>query len=134
MAGSSKGGTCAIYFGLKHHATEIFASACQYHIGDYLNTTKHLPIIKAMMGETYGSSDVEKLNDMVPNMISKNKDSKTKVHLYYSKDEHTYNEHIIDLLQDFDRARISYDSTIDSYINHGENGVYFSKYLKEQFS
>lgn len=34
--GSSKGGSSAIYFGLKYHADEIYAGACQYQVGDYL--------------------------------------------------------------------------------------------------
>lgn len=34
--GSSKGGSSAIYYGLKYHVDEIYAGACQYRVGDYL--------------------------------------------------------------------------------------------------
>lgn len=34
--GSSKGGTAAIYYGLKNNANLIYAGACQYRVGDYL--------------------------------------------------------------------------------------------------
>lgn len=34
--GSSKGGSSAIYFGLKHKVHEIYSGACQYRIGNYL--------------------------------------------------------------------------------------------------
>ena len=34
--GSSKGGTAAIYYGLKNNVNLIYAGACQYRVGDYL--------------------------------------------------------------------------------------------------
>ena len=40
-AGTSKGGTAAIYFGLKLHADHIFSGACQYYIGTYLDREEH---------------------------------------------------------------------------------------------
>ena len=35
--GSSKGGTAAIYYGLKNNVDLVFAGACQYRVGDYLS-------------------------------------------------------------------------------------------------
>lgn len=34
--GSSKGGTAALYYGLKNNVSLIYAGACQYRVGDYL--------------------------------------------------------------------------------------------------
>lgn len=43
-AGTSKGGTAALYFGLKHKVKAVFSGACQYNLGTYLSCEKHLPI------------------------------------------------------------------------------------------
>lgn len=40
--GSSKGGTCAILYGLMTNAEYIIAGACQYRIGSYLNCPYHI--------------------------------------------------------------------------------------------
>lgn len=48
--GTSKGGTCAIYFGLQIGATNIYSGANQYYIGKYLNKDPHIPILQGMMG------------------------------------------------------------------------------------
>lgn len=48
-AGSSKGGSAALIFGLKIGATDIFAAACQYHIGTYV--AKYEDVFLKMCGE-----------------------------------------------------------------------------------
>ena len=133
-AGSSKGGTCAIYYGLKFNVKEVFSSACQYHVGDYLNTDNLRKILEGMMGAHYTEADVRKVNDELPNMIKEKAQSKTLINLYYSEKDHTYQEHIVDLKRDLEAAGIQYTVTKDDYVNHGDNGFYFSKYLKERFS
>lgn len=49
-AGSSKGGTAAIYYGVKNNATAVFSGACQYNLGTYLSIDKHRDIFQSMMG------------------------------------------------------------------------------------
>ncbi len=131
--GSSKGGTCAIFYGLEFNVTEILASACQYHIGDYLYTLNHKKIFFLMMGKNAGEKEVEMLNNMLPRMIKEHAHSTTKVHLCYSELEHTYQEHIVDLISDLEDSNISVSKKVDKYNSHGENGYYFSVYLKEHF-
>lgn len=97
-AGTSKGGTSAIFYGLKYNASDIFAGACQYNLGSYLSVPVHLPILKSMMGKT--SNDVvDLLNSIIPNHLEQNKSKKTLIHLVYSTKEHTYEEHTKDLLK-----------------------------------
>lgn len=133
MAGSSKGGTCAIYYGLKYEADEIFAGACQYHVGTYLSPEKLRDVFFAMMGQQADEITINKLNRMLPEMIANHKNSKTIVHVLYSKQEHTYDEHIIDLLSDLKYNGITTIEKEDYYKTHDENGIYFSSYLKEYF-
>lgn len=49
-AGSSKGGTSAIYHGLRVRANAVIAGAPQYFIGDYLNTDTHRNIFDGIVG------------------------------------------------------------------------------------
>lgn len=132
-AGSSKGGTCAIYYGLKYNATEVYSSACQYHVGQYLNAPELKPILEGMMGKNYDESDVKKLDDELPEMIRQKANSKTIINLFYSEKDPTYQKHIVDLKSDLERNSIKYTVKTDDYIDHGDNGIYFSAHLKEIF-
>ncbi len=132
-AGSSKGGTCAIYYGLIFNVREVFSSACQYHVCDYLNTEELKKVLKGMMGKDYTPDAVRKVNEVLPDMIKEKAHSTTLVNLYYSEKDHTYKDHIVDLKRDLDAADIKYTVTTDNYVIHDENGQYFSKHLKERF-
>lgn len=133
MAGSSKGGTCAIYFGLEHHADEVFAGACQYHVGTYISTPNHRDVLEGMMGKDADQADIDKLDAILPTQLHNHAGASTIIHLCYSKEEHTYPEHIVDLIEDLKKNNIPFVERIDSYTSHGENGIYFSAYLKSYF-
>lgn len=129
--GTSKGGTCAIYFGLEMGATAAFAGACQYHIGSYLYTDHHMPIFKKMMGETAGELERDILDRMMPDQLSKHQGSPMQVHLMYSKDEHTYSEHIKDLISDLEANHIQFTEQIETFKDHKEVGKYFIPYIQK---
>lgn len=132
-AGSSKGGTCAIYYGLKFNVKEVFSSACQYHVGDYLNTEDHRRVMEGMMGKNYCSDDVKRVNEELPKMIKEKTQSRTLINLYYSEKDHTYEDHIVDLKRDLDAAGIHYTITTDDYVKHSDNGFFFKEHLKRRF-
>lgn len=127
--GSSKGGTCAIYYGLLFGANDIYSGACQYFVGKYLNTKAHLPIMKAMMS---GYSDQEAqyiLDRMLPDVIKQSQGASSKVHLLYSKLEHTYVEHIKFMIEDLEKYNISYDEQIEEFKDHNDVGKFFSPWV-----
>lgn len=132
-AGSSKGGTCALYFGLMFNVEEIFCSSCQYHVGDYLNKECYKKIMEGMMGTNFKREDVDVLNSELPNMIKSNAHSSTLINLYYSQKDHTYQEHIVDLIKDLKSTDIHFTTTVDDYVKHTDNGYYFSDHLKKRF-
>ena len=132
--GSSKGGTCAIYYGLAFGASDIFAGACQYRIGTYLNTFNHMPIFKAMMGVNAGEKEQSYLDTMMPKCINENKNSNTIIHLLYSKEEHTFQDDIQYLISDLEANNIKHIDTIKNFYDHGEIGGYFSPWIKEELS
>lgn len=132
--GSSKGGTCAIYYGLHFNASHIYAGACQYYVGNYLNNNTNLPIMKAMLGDDFTQEDVAKLNAMMETQLSSHKGSRSMIHLLYSKNEHTYNEHVVFLLNDLKNYMIPYMEKVEDFSNHSDVGKFFSLFVKEELS
>ena len=130
--GSSKGGSCAIYYGLMYNVTEVIASACQYHIGTYLTEPHNKKIFEKMKGHLDTRDFIATLDSMIPNMIIKSR-YKTKVHLLFSKNDPTYHKHIADLSKDLQTNQIETIEVEAFYKDHGENGPHISSYLKQKF-
>jgi len=130
--GTSKGGTCAIYYGLMFNAKHIYAGACQYYVGNYLDTKSNKVILEAMMGCEVSKENVERLNRIMPEQLQNYSGSNSMIHLLYSKDEHTYREHIVHLINDLDKNHISYDEKVESFKNHNDVGKYFISYIKHE--
>lgn len=132
--GSSKGGTCAIYFGLTSKVDDVYAAACQYYIGQYLNTDEHRRIFQSMMGTDAGEKEQKILDSMMPDILQANAGSRTQIHLMYSKEEHTYQEHISDLIKDLDKNGIEHTDKIESFKEHGEVGRFFIPWIKDSLN
>lgn len=131
--GSSKGGTCAIYYGLMFGATDIYAGACQYKVGTYLNVDAHKKIFTQMMGDGAADKEQRILDEMLPKQIQNNCNSDTIVHLLYSKKEHTYPEHIKYLINDLEENHITHIDRIENFSDHNDVGSYFSTWIKSEF-
>ena len=130
--GTSKGGTCAIYFGLMFGACDIYAGSCQYRIGTYLRSDE--PVFKAMMGIDASDKERDHLDKQMPRMLSLHQHSPSKIHLFYSKDEHTYQDDIQFLISDLDKYNITHEDTISHFTNHGDVGKYFSPWIKARLT
>ena len=131
--GTSKGGTCAIYYGLIFKASDIYSGACQYYVGNYLSIKEHLPILKAMLGENYSEEDVYQLNQMMPNILKVSEGQQSVVHLLYSKNEHTYQDHIVYLIDDLNKYHIPYTEQVENFNEHVAVGNFFIDYIKKEF-
>lgn len=132
--GTSKGGTCAIYYGLMFNAKHIYAGACQYYVGNYLNTQFHKPILDAMVGRNARPEDVDKLNKMLPEMLNNHRNSSSLIHLLYSKEESTYQEHIVPLTNDLKENGIPFVEEIESFENHNDVGKFFTPYIRRELN
>lgn len=134
FAGSSKGGTCAIYFGLTFHANEIFAAACQYHIGKYVSS--EMPndkVFYAMMGNNAGEEESLILDNVMPDLLQKYKGSESVIHIFCSKQDPTYERHIKDLINSLDYYGYHYSETVESYAVHSQVGESFLRRLQCKF-
>lgn len=109
----------------------MIIGAPQFYLGDYLNTEKHLPILEGIMGET-GTEAVEKLNQVVKDIIiqAKGKKKKPQIYLHYSPQEHTYSEQIIHLIHCLEENgfKIFHDNEY-RYKLHSEVGRYYIPFL-----
>lgn len=131
--GTSKGGTCAIYYGLMFGATNIYSGACQYYVGNYLSIEQHLPILQGMLGSDYSNKDVDFLNSKLSQLIVKKTNSKSIIHLLYSKNEHTYQDHITYLIDDLNSCGIKFTEKIETFNRHSDVGKYFIPYIRAYF-
>lgn len=132
-AGTSKGGYCAIYYGLIYRACQIFSGACQFHIGDYLNTDAHINILHGMLGYEISDEKIKMLNKILPSLISENKGSKVSIHLVYSKKDHTYQDHIIDLINYLKQNQIYVEEEECYFEHHNDVGLSFIPYVNNFF-
>ena len=129
MIGSSKGGSSALYYGIKTEADFVISGAPQYHIGKYLNTPGHKPILEAIMGDASEES-VEKLDRLIKDEIAAEHRKKPEIFLHYSPKEHTYKDHIFDMITDLRSNGFAVNEDADyTSEEHGEVKNYFPSYL-----
>ena len=129
--GSSKGGYAAINFGLAFNA-DIIVGAPQFYLGYYLTHPYIKPMLTTILGENYLKEDFEVLETRLYNCIVKYKDQYTKtIYLHYSIKEHTYQEHIADLIENL--KKMEYKMVLDElkYNKHDEVAIYFPIFLKK---
>lgn len=133
FAGSSKGGTSALYFGIKFHANEIYAGACQFYIGDYVENNIDPKVFKGMMGCDIEANKITMLNNILPDCIEKINGIPPRIILLCSKQDPTYNNHIVPLLKCLDSKKIPYEFIESNYVRHSEVGNDFSSLLRKRF-
>ena len=132
MIGSSKGGTAAIYYGLKYNTDVIISAACQFNVGKYLSDKD--TIIEGMMGVDNRIESVRILDNKMRGIISCTQSRKMKIILFYSKEEHTYKDDIVDLINELRIHNYDFYEVVSSFKYHSEVGVYFSEYLSNYFN
>lgn len=132
--GSSKGGSAALYFGLKHKFNEVYSGACQYKVGNYIaifhkkdNYYPHL------MGDIPEEEGIRLLNEKFQNILEENQNSKTKIHLVYSTEEHTYDDDIIHLVKKLNECKINHEDKIYNFPEHCMIGKYMIELCKQAF-
>lgn len=131
--GSSKGGTAAVYYGLKMKVSLIYAGACQYRVGDYLSRhqlAEHPEQWKAVVGDEVSEEWVHILDGKVASIIKQNRGCSTKIKLLYSTKEHTFNDHIKPLLDQLEACKIHHEDQIEEFPEHSMIGEYFKDFLR----
>lgn len=128
-AGTSKGGTCALFYGLKNNVTAVFTGACQYNVGNYVYRLDESKIFYGMMGDKAGEMEVDLLNRIVRDEVHMSKGTNTTVHVIYSKLEPTYENDIKDLLKDLADNGVHYIDLERGFEEHSLVAEPFAQYV-----
>ena len=132
--GSSKGGSAALYFGLKHRFSEIYAGACQFKVGNYIGIFhKDDNYYPKLMGNIPLEEGIVILNNKFEKMVKSRANCATEINLLYSTQEHTYEDDIIHLLKMLNKFNISHNDQIESFPSHSMIGLYMSRFCKDHF-
>ena len=136
VIGSSKGGTAALYYGIKYNYGSVYCGAPQTYVADYLNQVANIyPKMKEIFENILGS-DKEKnykwLNSFVFDLV-KEKENFPQLKFHVGSGDKHYKMHLQPLLDILNEKGVNYELDIQEYSNHGETGTYFSKYLLKSF-
>ena len=99
ILGASKGGSAALYFGIKYHFKNVISSAPQFDLGSFLVSPSHFESCQEMFDETK-QDNLEFFNNLLYSEISKKSKGNESIYLIYSEcdEEQDYNK-AIDLLK-----------------------------------
>lgn len=125
--GSSKGGTSALYYGLKYGFGHIISGAPQSKIAEYLNG-RRTDMLQYMIGDDLLQENIDKLDSLILDLIKP--DVKTKIHLLTSEKDAQYKKHIIPLIEAIEKARLDANIVFEPGIeNHRDIATFFPKFL-----
>ena len=126
-AGSSKGGSSALYFGLKYNFGHIIIGAPQIFIGDYVTSTSK-ETADFMFGVDHGKDIVEKYDRLIP--LQLNKEIIPTISILSGKKDVQYDLHVVPLIKMCEQNNIHVDLELVDQINrHGDIPIYYTKFL-----
>lgn len=103
LLGGSKGGSAALYHGLRWSIKNIIATVPQLKIGSYLvddqpftqKTARH------MMGDTYSQLQIHRLDKVLIELLKKDTALDKNIYLLTSEYDEHYHRYLVDYLDDF---------------------------------
>lgn len=129
--GSSKGGYAALNFSLMFPDVNVCIAAPQYFLSDYLIREKKFENLKVILDGNDTAIARTKLNNRLKEKIANTVCLPQKVYIHYSTEEHTYKEHIADMLADLKARNIDVTEDIGNYTNHMDLVYHFPAFLKQ---
>lgn len=129
FCGSSKGGWAALNFGLQFSNSCIIAGGPQYYLATYLIDDGNENTLKHIIGDK-SPEKIAFLDQYLKNrIINSSSRVKPEIYLHYSKREHTYEEHIRDMIDDLNSNHYQLQYDICEYENHSDISLYFPDFL-----
>lgn len=130
--GSSKGGYAALNFGLKCKNVDMIIAAPQYYLAKYLDSDKFRKILDDILGVDVTEEKKAQLDLRLKKVIEKDRYKESqRVFIHYSDQEHTYREHVRDLLHDLKEKGIPVEEDVKDYQVHGDLKYYFPEYIQQ---
>ena len=125
--GSSKGGSAALYYGLKYGFGRIISGAPQSKIAEYLNG-RRTDMLQYMIGDDLLQENIDKLDSLILDLIKP--DVKTKINLLTSENDAQYKKHIIPLIEAIEIAGLDASIVFEPGIqNHRDIATFFPNFL-----
>ena len=103
LAGFSKGGTAALYFGIKYGFTNILSTVPQFNIGSYVSKNWQ-KAAKHMMREV-SDKNIKLLDMLLPNLVDNDKVLDKNIYLFSSRADIQYQTEIEPNVQKFKKYR-----------------------------
>ncbi|OCG71274.1 hypothetical protein A9G43_05700 [Gilliamella sp. Occ3-1] len=99
LIGFSKGGSAALYYGIKYGFENILTTVPQTYIGSYIE--KYWPdVAKHMMGKTFNDNEIATLNSKIINLLKNDNKKQKNIYLITSKQDIQYNTEIVPLIDE----------------------------------
>ncbi|MGM0853921.1 MAG: accessory Sec system protein Asp2 [Bacillota bacterium] len=126
-AGTSKGGSAALYYGMKYNYGHIITGAPQTKIADYVRKFAK-ETAEYILGIEPTAYEVSYINNLIFKQIDK--EHLPHISLLTSKNDIQYKHHIVPLINTFNDKGKKIDLTIDNTImSHNEIAVSFPAFL-----
>ena len=129
FTGSSKGAWASFNFGVQFENSYIVAGGPQFFLGTYLVNSKNTECLEHIVG-TVNSMNISLLDHYLERRILDNPHKEAhKIYLHYSDKEHTYKEHIEDLIKILKEQGYSLEEDIAGYEDHSDISYYFPEFM-----
>lgn len=128
--GSSKGGYSALNFSFLIPGADVVIGSPQYYLGSYLDTQKTQENLRFIIGDVTEDGK-ERLNNRLRDRIYSSTIRPENVYLHYSKAEHTYDDHVKDMLHDLKTAGINVVEDVHNYPDHGGLKDFYPPFLNK---
>jgi len=125
--GSSKGGSAALYYGMKYGFGHIISGAPQTKIATYLDHCRP-EMLQYMIGEDLAKEKAAKIDSLILKQIKPT--CTTKVNLLTSEKDAQYKPHIVPLIKAFNKAGTDANVVFEPGIEkHRDIATYFPNFL-----
>ena len=127
-ASSSKGGSAALYFGLKYNVGHVVSGAPQIFIADYIKQTAP-ETLAYLIGSDLRQDRYNELNNLI--LMQLDKPLYTAINILSSEHDWQYAHHIRPFMDILSARSIPCCIKVDNTIgNHSEIGTYYPPYLQ----
>ncbi|WP_096272596.1 accessory Sec system protein Asp2 [Paucisalibacillus globulus] len=127
-AGSSKGGSAALYYGLKYNFGSIITGAPQTLIADYVMNI-HDNTADYMLGDRTNKDNIQLLNKVIYNALGMNNKA-TTIKILSSENDTLHNKHTVPFVKLLEQSDHPFNLIVDNDIkNHNEIAIKFPEFL-----
>lgn len=121
LLGGSKGGSAALYHGLRWNIKNIVACVPQIKIGTFLDDEKPFTekTARHMMGEYYSQFQIHRLDKVIVELLKKDTELEKNIYLLTSEYDDQYKKYLSDYLDDFKRySNFNLMKTYSAFVTH----------------